>query len=133
MRGNTFHLPNQHTINQSFFLLFLEGMGAREADDEGCDEKDGESQQKGFVSPQRDFVSCLCFPSTLTNLDIYCFRLPIKSCVKDRTPLISYMDIFDYEMLYTAILARTTEPREKSQKILKWKRYTARSSQINGI
>lgn len=50
------------------------------------------------------------------------FQAAVKSCVKDWTPLISYVDIFDHEMLHTAILPCTTEPREKSQKILKWKR-----------
>lgn len=70
-------------------------MGSREADGEGCDERDGEAQQKGFVSPQRDFVSLRLFAlpwhaRKQQHLYIYCFRLPVKCCVKDRTALIGW-------------------------------------------
>lgn len=69
-------------------------MGAREADGEGCHERDGETQQKGFVSPQRDFVSLCSFvlpwhTRKQQHPYVYCFRLPVKCCVKGGTALIS--------------------------------------------
>lgn len=89
------HLSNQGKQNWPFFLLFPQRTGARAADGEGCDERDGSAQQKGFVSPQRDFVSLrlLALPwhaHKQQHLYIYCFRLAIKCCVKDRTTLMSW-------------------------------------------
>lgn len=72
-------------------LLPLERTGAREADGEG------EPRQKGFVWPQRGFVCLPLFAlpwhaHKQQHLYVYCFRLPVKSCAKDRAALISWQE-----------------------------------------